>query len=161
MEKEVIESFIESKTENLADCEDEIVISENFFAVIDGVTSKFPIKYNGQSSGRFCASVVSAAILSLEKSIDAVSALQFINDAIKKAYGGAEITNENKMQACAIIYSKQRREIWCYGDCQLMINGVCLTTQRKLTSFFLLCAHLLLRRIFAREMKRMHFLKRI
>lgn len=112
-----------SKTGNEDDCEDVVVQSEHFYAVIDGVTSKFPVKYNGKNAGRYCAELLGDAILRLDKDIDCVSAFEHLNDAIKSAYGDVEITIENKMQACAIIYSKSRKEIWCYGDCQLMINN--------------------------------------
>ena len=36
----ILESYVQSKTGNEADCEDVIHISEHFIAVIDGATSK-------------------------------------------------------------------------------------------------------------------------
>lgn len=123
MAKDIIESFIMGKTGDADACEDIIVASENFYAVIDGVTSKFSVKYKGKSTGRYCAEIVAEAISRFDKEIDCQGALKAINDTVKKAYEGTPITLENKMQACVIIYSKAKREVWCYGDCQLMING--------------------------------------
>ena len=121
--EDIIESFIMGKSGNVQECEDVIVVSEHFYAVIDGATAKFPIKYEGKTSGRYCAELLERAIHTLDKDVDAKGALDALNDVVKKAYGNAEITEENKMQASIIIYSRGRREIFNYGDCQLMING--------------------------------------
>ena len=108
----IIESFIMGKGKNSEECEDVALISENFYAVIDGVTSKFPVKYGGKSAGRYCAELLKEAILSLDRDADAIKALEALNDTVKKAYGDNEITLENKMQGCVIIYSKARREVF-------------------------------------------------
>ena len=121
--EDVIEYSCIGKTGNEEENEDIIVQGEHFYAVIDGVTSKFPVTYEGKSAGRYCAELLKNAILSLDKNEDGISALEILNGAVKKAYGDIPVTNENKMQACAIIYSKARGEIWSYGDCGLMING--------------------------------------
>lgn len=120
---DIVERFIMGKSTNSEQCEDVIVVGEHFYAVIDGVTSKFPTKYEGKAPGRYCAELLAEAILSLDKNVTAKEALNMLNDTVKKAYGDTEITEETKMQACVIIYSKARREIFNYGDCQLMING--------------------------------------
>ena len=121
-QSDIIESFIMGKGAH-GECEDVLFVGEHFYGVIDGVTSKFPVKYGGKSAGRYCAELVANAIDTLDRDADAISALEALDAEIKKAYGGAEITTENKMQACVIIYSKARHEIFSYGDCQLMING--------------------------------------
>ena len=120
---DIIESFVMAKTAKSEECEDVLFIGEHYYAVIDGVTSKFPIKYNGKSAGRYCAEVVAEAINNLDQNADAITMLEALNSAVKKAYCGAQITLENKMQACVIVYNKMRREVVNYGDCQLMING--------------------------------------
>ena len=121
---DIIEYFSLGKLGKEKDSEDVIVTSPNFYCVIDGVTSKFPITYEDKSSGRYCAELLARAVTTLDKDVDGTSALEILDSAIKKAYGGKEITQENKMQACVIIYSKSKRQIWSYGDCALMINGV-------------------------------------
>ena len=121
--EDVIEYSCIGKTGNDNECEDIIVQGEHFYAVIDGVTSKYPVTYGGKSAGRYCAELLQNAILSLDKNAECLTALEALSNDVKKAYGEDDITNENKMQACVIIYSKQRREVWCYGDCGLMING--------------------------------------
>ena len=133
---DIIESFVLGKKGEDESCEDIIVISENFYAVIDGVTSKFPVKYDGKSSGRYCAELLASAISSFEKNISAKEALQILNNTVKKAYGNMEITTENKMQACVIIYSKAMHQVFCYGDCQLMINGKYYDHSKRIDTLF-------------------------
>ena len=127
------EKIIIGKTGNMDTCEDIIAVNENFIAVIDGVTSKFSIKYNGMTSGRYCAEALSKALLELDSKVDAKNALNVLNEAVKRAYNGSDITLENKMQGCIIIYSRARKEIWSYGDCKLMINGKELDARRQST----------------------------
>lgn len=135
-QNDIIESFVMGKTGDLNKSEDILVIGEHFYAVIDGVTSKFPIKYEGKSTGRYCAELIAEAISHLDKDIDAQDALEEINEAVKKSYGNTEITLESKMQACIIIYSKARREVWSYGDCQLMINGELFDHTKRIDTLF-------------------------
>ena len=47
----IVERFIMGKSPNSEECEDVIVVGEHFYAVIDGVTSKFPTKYEGKAPG--------------------------------------------------------------------------------------------------------------
>lgn len=122
MEKDIIEYYIQGKTGNIDDLEDAIVVTKDFYAVIDGVTSKFPVKYQKKTAGRYCAELLKSAIESLPRDIDVNCALELLDKTVSLAYEGGEITAENKMQASVIIYSKARREVWSYGDCQLMIN---------------------------------------
>ena len=96
---DIIESFVMGKTGRADECEDVIVIGEHFYAVIDGVTSKFPVTYEGKSAGRYCAEILPDAIAALDKDADAVSAFKSLDSAIGKAYGDREITQESKMQA--------------------------------------------------------------
>ena len=120
---DIIERFVMGKGGVDGECEDVLVEGEHYCAVIDGVTSKFPIKYGGKSAGRYCAELVAEAIGNLDPNADDVTALEALNSAVAKAYGGEKITEENKMQACVILYNKARREVVSYGDCQLIING--------------------------------------
>ena len=120
---DIIERFVMGKSGVDTECEDVLVVGEHYYAVIDGVTSKFPIKYGGKSAGRYCAELVAKAIGTLDPNADAVKALEALDSAVANNYGKSEVTLENKMQACVILYNKARREVVSYGDCRLMING--------------------------------------
>ena len=120
----IIESFICGKKGVPELCEDIISVTDGFIAVIDGVTSKSDRLYNGKSGGRDGAELVSEAISSLDRNSDCQEALDLIDLAIAKEYCGELPPPDKRIQACAIIYSVEKRQVWCYGDCQLMINGV-------------------------------------
>lgn len=128
----VIEKFILGKKEDQSLCEDIIVESENYYAVIDGVTSKSSKTYNGMSGGRYGALLVANAIRQLEGNETAEIALKKLDDSIFDQYRGALPSPDERIQACAVIYSKVRREVWSYGDCALMINGKAYTHEKKI-----------------------------
>ena len=51
MSIKIIESFIKGKKDNADLCEDGLVITTNYIAVIDGVTSKGKILWDNKTSG--------------------------------------------------------------------------------------------------------------
>ena len=63
--EDVIEYSCIGKTGNDNECQDVIVQGEHFYAVIDGVTSKYPVTYGGKSAGRYCAELLKNEILRL------------------------------------------------------------------------------------------------
>lgn len=126
----IIEQFIEGKNQNQDLCEDGIFVSENMVAVIDGATAKSDIKYMGKSSGRFAMEMVSEALNTLDKSLDAFAAVDYITKHMENIYKQLEIyerLKENYVErpsACAIIYNHTRKEVWQIGDCMSLIDGV-------------------------------------
>ncbi len=117
------EKFLLAKTGDPEKCEDVIVDTENFKAVIDGVTSKHGLLFDGKTGGRFAAEIVAEAIGSLDKKATALEAFNAINDVLIETAKSYNAEAGKHLQACAVIYSKYRREVWNYGDCSLMING--------------------------------------
>ena len=125
---QVLECFIQGKAGDASLCEDGIFTSENFLAVIDGVTSKGEHLFNGAKSGCAAKNAVLKALETLEAGVSCAAALDLLNDALTKAYGDfLQTARENvceRMAVCFALYSVKRRELWCFGDCQCMINGV-------------------------------------
>ena len=117
------EKFIKGKYPDESKCEDIIVDTPHFSAVIDGVTSKHGALIEGKTGGRYAAEVVAKTLDTLDEKADAYTAFSKINSAIKEACEKYSLELKKHLQACAIIYSKYRKEIWNYGDCALMING--------------------------------------
>jgi hypothetical protein len=121
---ELIEKKIVSKTGEAVSCEDAIHVSENFCAVIDGATSKSDFRALNKTLGQIAAEVVSLAIAKLDKNADIESAAGFISGEIKNFYilndllERAENNPANRASACAAVFSRVRREIWLFGDCQ-------------------------------------------
>ncbi len=117
----VIESFIKGKSYNQSLCEDRLVITDSFIAVIDGVTSKSERTWEGKTGGVAAADAVCDAIKAFPQSITAENAVLLLTDAVAALYN----ENEEKGSAAAgvIIYSAYHNEIWSIGDCQCIING--------------------------------------
>ena len=122
--------FCLGKTGNDEECEDIIVQGEWFFAVIDGVTSKSDMTFEGKAPGRYAAELLANAILNMDKEVDVLSCFKLLDRAISGVYTHLPCAPENKVQACVIIYSRLRHEVWNYGDCQLMINENCFSHEK-------------------------------
>ncbi len=126
----IIESNIIGKKSQEA-CEDGLVVTDDFIAVIDGSTSKTPHHLNPEmKNGRYAMMLISEYIreeLKAEASVD--DFCQGVTAYINKVYeklGVAERMSqhpEERLTASAILYSKTRREVWMVGDCQAIIGG--------------------------------------
>ncbi len=130
-----IESFICSKKNNPLLCEDGLFANEYFVAVVDGVTSKGNYLHHGQTGGRLAMEIVLDAMEKLDADVSPELAVKQLNDAVGNGYGAekdkAAVSPEMRMQACVIIYSCFRREVWCYGDCQCIINGRLFSQEKE------------------------------
>ncbi len=117
----IIESFIKGKSNNQSLCEDRLLITEYFIAVVDGVTSKSERTWDGKTGGVAAADAVCFAIKAFPQNITAENAVLLLTDAVASLYK----ENEGKGAAAAgvIIYSPYHNEIWSIGDCQCIING--------------------------------------
>lgn len=117
----ILEQFIKGKSKNEALCEDMLLVTDDFIAVIDGVTAKSGRLFNGASGGKAAAQAVYDAIKSFSRDITASEAVRTITEKVSALYD----ENEEKGVAAAgaIILSISRNEIWNIGDCQCIING--------------------------------------
>ena len=123
------ESFIHGKhTED--DCEDGIVITPHFAAVIDGSTSKTPMRLNPMmKNGRFAMLIISDYIQQMPANSSIADFCQGVTMRIADEYAKLGITTqmtshpEERLTASAIIYSHQRQEVWMVGDCQAIIDN--------------------------------------
>ena len=113
-------------------CEDGIIVTDNFIAVIDGSTSKSPFSFRqGVSNGRLCMQMVKSYISSMPADITMSRFCRLITGYIGFIYNQL-VTDINiirreptfRMSASAVIYSRHRREIWMIGDCQCMVQRV-------------------------------------
>ena len=127
----VIESSIIGKKSPEA-CEDGMVITDDFIAVIDGSTSKTPKHLNpDMKNGRYAMMLISEYIreeLKVDASVDdfcqGVSA--YIYNKVYEKLGVEKRLKEHpeeRLTASAILYSRTRNEVWMVGDCQAIIDG--------------------------------------
>ena len=127
----IIESSIIGKKSPEA-CEDGMVVTDDFIAVIDGSTSKTPKHLNpDMKNGRYAMMLISEYIreeLKADASVDEFC--QGVTAYIyNKVYEKLEVEErlkehpEERLTASAILYSRTRNEVWMVGDCQAIIAG--------------------------------------
>lgn len=125
----ITEHFICGK-HTVDDCEDGIVVSNDFAAVIDGSTSKTPTRLDpSMKNGRFAMLLISEYIKQMPANYTMYDFCRDITLRIAEEYNKRGITKrmaehpEERLTASAIIYSNCRKEVWMVGDCQAIIDG--------------------------------------
>lgn len=86
---QVLERFVEGKTDD-GTCEDMIVVTDHFAAVIDGASDATGARFAGKTGGRFAAEVVAATIASLPATADARAFADVLADALTQAVEAAQ-----------------------------------------------------------------------
>lgn len=127
----IIESSIIGKKSPAA-CEDGMVVTDDFIAVIDGSTSKTPKHLNpDMKNGRYAMMLISEYIqeeLKADASVDdfCQGVTAYIYNKVYEKLGVEERLKEHpeeRLTASAILYSRTRNEVWMVGDCQAIIAG--------------------------------------
>lgn len=127
----IIESSIIGKKSQEV-CEDGMVITDDFIAVIDGSTSKTPKHLNpDMKNGRYAMMLISEYIreeLKADASVDdfCQGVTAYIYHKVYEKLGVEERLKEHpeeRLTASAILYSRTRNEVWMVGDCQAIIDG--------------------------------------
>lgn len=127
----IIESSIKGKKSQEA-CEDGMVVTDDFIAVIDGSTSKTPKHLNpDMKNGRYAMMLISEYIreeLKADASVDdfCQGVTAYIYNKVYEKLGVEERLKEHpeeRLTASAILYSRTRNEVWMVGDCQAIIAG--------------------------------------
>lgn len=127
----IIESSIIGKKSPEA-CEDGMVVTDDFIAVIDGSTSKTPKHFNpDMKNGRYAMMLISEYIreeLKADASVDdfCQGVTAYIYNKVYEKLGVEERLKEHpeeRLTASAILYSRTRNEVWMVGDCQAIIAG--------------------------------------
>ena len=127
----IIESSIIGKKSPEA-CEDGMVVTDDFIAVIDGSTSKTPKHLNPEmKNGRYAMMLISEYIreeLKADASVDdfCQGVTAYIYNKVYEKLGVEERLKEHpeeRLTASAILYSRTRNEVWMVGDCQAIIAG--------------------------------------
>ena len=128
---DIIESSIIGKKSPEA-CEDGMVVTDDFIAVIDGSTSKTPKHLNpDMKNGRYAMMLISEYIreeLKADASVDdfCQGVTAYIYNKVYEKLGVEERLKkhpEERLTASAILYSRTRNEVWMVGDCQAIIAG--------------------------------------
>ena len=118
-----LEQSLIAKTGRLDDCEDGLVCTNAFAAVIDGATDKTGRRFNGLTSGRYAMQVVAEALTTLAPSTDHTNAVVALTQALADSLP-RELAAEDRPAAVATVYSVSRREVWQIGDVGYWFEGL-------------------------------------
>lgn len=99
-----------------------------FGAVIDGVTDKSGVLYDGKTGGRIAAEVVAQVVSQLDPEVTASDAVAQITTRLRRVQGelGISLNTLTPPSASVLILSGTRREVWRVGDSHigLITNGI-------------------------------------
>ncbi len=115
-------------------CEDTYFISEDFVAVIDGVTSKSDFTYDGKTTGKLASEIIKEVLEKADKNVYVNELIKIINHEFFKFYNTVEFPyskTEKGLQAVCAIYSEFYHEIWLIGDCQVVVDGKIYMNPKK------------------------------
>ena len=125
----VIEQFLKGKYGKDELCEDAICVSENFIAVIDGVSSQSEFIYQNKKLGKIIADILMEAIPKLNNKLDCYQSIDFLNNYILDYYKKHGILKKisgdaaDQPSASVIMYSKYYNQIWLIGDCMALYEN--------------------------------------
>lgn len=133
----IIESNLTGK-QSPETCEDGIVVSGSFAAIIDGSTSKTPLRISkDMKNGRYAMLLISEYISQMPPQTSLTDFCDGITAVFHEIYqqNGLDIKRlenepQERMTASAVIYSDYRNEIWMIGDCQCMVDGTLYENQK-------------------------------
>ena len=127
---EIKESFVKGKR-SAELCEDGVVLTPHFVAVVDGSTSKTPFHLSPtMKNGRFAMTIISNFIRLMPADATCQEFCQGVTLRIAEEYKRTGLVSrmaehpEERLCASAIVFSRERREVWMVGDCQAIIDGV-------------------------------------
>ena len=117
---EIIEQYSIGKREGTP-CEDGWVVTSDFAAVVDGSTAKIKIAAGQESPGHLAMRLVCEAIKTLPADITKEETLTLLTRVLAddQTYAAAHY----RPTCSAVIYSRQRNEVWFIGDCQARWMG--------------------------------------
>ena len=125
----IVETFIKGKRD-AAHCEDGIVLTPHYAAVIDGSTSKTPFCLSpAMRNGRYAMTLISEYIGAMPHDATCGDFCKGITQVIADEYRRAGVHDrmeahpEERLCASAIVYSDVRHEVWMVGDCQAIVDG--------------------------------------
>lgn len=138
----VIEEFLKGKFNKDELCEDGICVTENFIAVIDGVSSQSEFRYNNKKLGKIICDILLEAIPKLDTKLDCYQSIDFLNNYILdfyKKHGIFEkIYNDaaNQPSASVIMYSKKANQIWLIGDCMALYGDTIVENKLEVDELY-------------------------
>lgn len=122
----VEESYVRSRTGDPGGGGDAVVVTAHFAAVLDGVTGKTRLHFDGLPSDRFAARVAADTIRELPADVTAAEAVAAINDALVAAVADCGLGDGlvHMPGVVAGIVSFARNELWQVGDVNALVDDL-------------------------------------
>lgn len=130
---EIIESFILGKREDQNLNEDGMVVTNNYIAVIDGASSASV--FNGISGGLLAKNIIVSALETMDNIEDGFEVIEKLNLLLhqaQKEFPESELNPSKRMFASLVIYNINTCQIWNYGDCPFVVNGIIHQYDKKI-----------------------------
>ncbi|MGM9693697.1 MAG: protein phosphatase 2C domain-containing protein [Alloprevotella sp.] len=116
----ILEQYLCGKSPDASLCEDGVVITDAFAAVVDGSTSKVA----GRHAGRLAMQTVVRALATLPASATLAETLTLLTRELASVSDARGRNDAAFRPTCsAVIFSRERREVWLVGDCQCRFGG--------------------------------------
>lgn len=127
----IIERYCRGERNDQSLNEDGMLVTDDFAAVVDGVTSK-SVRHLCRPSGGVVAKDLmidiiggmpaDASMRQMQRAVDARFQARYrSHEAGIRVFADEPV---ERLQANAVVYSARRHEAWLFGDCQIMVNGV-------------------------------------
>lgn len=135
----IIEQFCQGKRDDQSLNEDGLIITDEFAAVVDGVTSKSVRHLWHPSAGVVAKDLLLNEIGQLAPDMTLHQTQAALDSRLHAQYehctsaDAVVFTSEpwERLQANAVVYSAYQHEAWLFGDCQIMVNGVQIPTVKR------------------------------
>lgn len=122
----VVEEFVEGKSAD-RECEDVVIATSDFAAVIDGATDETGTVYEGKAGGLFAAETLATTIDALAPDTTAREFADQLSSHLALAASEASHQDGSSARwpsASLVCLSFSRHEIWRIGDCSFLVDGV-------------------------------------
>jgi hypothetical protein len=116
----ILERFVRGKRPDPGQCEDVIVATADFVAVIDGATDKTNREFRGRCGGRFAAETLAHAFEQMPADADLHACVTRLTADLRLALVSSaapvDLERDDAPSAVFVAYSARRREVWRVGD---------------------------------------------
>lgn len=126
----VSETFLMGREQDISLCEDGFIVTEDYAVMIDGAGTPSPKTFNGKKGGRYIMEIIRDSIHIFDANLDYIDFLDQLNQMIVDDYKQngwyvdlAQDINLRPM-ASVLVYSKHKHQLWFYGDCKALVDGV-------------------------------------
>ncbi|MEI6533616.1 MAG: hypothetical protein WCO06_07330 [Candidatus Roizmanbacteria bacterium] len=135
-----IDIRVTPKSSSEFDCEDEVVVTQDYACVIDGQGSKSDTRWEGKTPGIMSKIILKEALSTMPNKYDIFQATEYMTQAINQRYQQLNVLDlmshqpHERFSSAVAIFSKFRYEVWLFGDCQCLLDGIRYTNSHPIIS---------------------------